>query len=54
MYTKNKDSLQEAKLELERHDKLSTIDALRDCASPKWERLLRIIVRDLTDKTVKF
>jgi len=51
---KNKNYLQDAKLALEEHDKLPLIDKLRDSANPKWERLLRNILHELTDKTVKF
>lgn len=46
--------IDEAVAELERHDSLSLMEKLHDCQQPKWERILRKLVAELTDKTVRF
>ena len=47
--------IDEAILELSNNDKISDIiENLRDCSHPKWERILRSLVNELTDKTVYF
>ena len=47
--------IDEAIFELSNNDKIDKIiDKLRDCNNPKWERILRNLVNELTDKTVYF
>jgi len=52
--SKYEQALQDAIDELEKHGSLELIDKLHDCQQPKWERLLKNLVTEITDKTVMY
>lgn len=46
------DALNDAISEIKYHDSLELIDKLHDCQLPKYERLLRNLVKSIKEKTL--